>query len=628
MKFREDINGLRAIAVIAVVLFHFNPAWMPGGFAGVDVFFVISGFLMTGIIFKGIEQENFSILKFYVARANRIIPALAILCFSLIVCSWLYLVPSEYKALGKHAISSVSFLSNIVYWTENSYFAASSNENWLLHTWSLSVEWQFYIIYPLVLVTLSKFMSLISIKKLLVLGTLIGFTFSVVATYKWPTAAYFLFPTRAWEMMLGGIAFLYPLTLNDKQKKFIGWFGILLIFGSYILISKNTPWPGYLAILPVFGSFLVIQAQTNSFITSNKVFQKLGSWSYSIYLWHWPIVVAIFYFSLNEHFVYLGIILSIILGYLSHTYIEKINFTKNFDGIYSYLKCKPLYFSLSVCILGFSVFINDGLEVRSDNKSYSYAIQKEKLQGNYGLHNDCRGFTLSPNCSTDDNPEVLVWGDSFSMHLVSGLVASNPKAKIIQFSKSNCGPFFDITPIIHGNFTKECFEFTESVKKWIKENNTVKYAVLSSPFKQYFKEVRLSSGEFKSLSSDEVLQSFKSTLDVFLEAGIKPIIFSPPPSVDGHNIGKCLDKASFINKSLSDCDIDESLISNIDVFNFLSKLSPNFKVIDLRDYLCNGETCKTHTGEVFIYRDNGHLSYEGSKWLGEKIKLYDLITSQ
>lgn len=145
MEFRKDINGLRAFAVIAVVLFHFNSAWSPGGFAGVDVFFVISGFLMTSIIFRGIEQNSFSVIKFYIARANRIIPALALLCFVLLVGGWFYLTPVEYKALGKHAASSVSFVSNFIYLTEAGYFAASSHEKWLLHTWSLSVEWQFYI---------------------------------------------------------------------------------------------------------------------------------------------------------------------------------------------------------------------------------------------------------------------------------------------------------------------------------------------------------------------------------------------------------------------------------------------------------------------------------------------------
>jgi peptidoglycan/LPS O-acetylase OafA/YrhL len=312
LQFREDINGLRAIAVIAVVLFHFNSSWMPGGFAGVDVFFVISGFLMTGIIFKGLEQEKFSILRFYVARANRIIPALSLLCFILLIFGWFYISPIDYEALGIHAASSMSFLSNIVYWRESGYFDVSSHEKWLLHTWSLSVEWQFYIIYPLALVALRKLMPFKAIKLTILIGTILGCLFCALATYKWSEAAYYLLPTRAWEMMIGGVAYLYPFNIKEKQKTPVEWAGITLILGSYFLITKDTPWPGYLAILPVFGSFLVIQAQrNNSLITSNIIFNKLGSWSYSIYLWHWLIVVAISYFSLSRVYIYPGILISV-----------------------------------------------------------------------------------------------------------------------------------------------------------------------------------------------------------------------------------------------------------------------------------------------------------------------------
>merc|ERR1712194_69719 len=132
--------------------------------------------------------------------------------------------------------------------------------------------------------------------------------------------------------MVGGVAFLYPFSIEDKRKKLVEWLGLILIFISYLFISKSNPWPGYLAILPVFGAFLIIQSQRNdSFITSNIVFQKIGTWSYSIYLWHWPIVVAMFYFSLNDSFIYIGIVLSILLGFLSNKYIEKIKFRNNFS---------------------------------------------------------------------------------------------------------------------------------------------------------------------------------------------------------------------------------------------------------------------------------------------------------
>ena len=357
MQFREDINGLRAIAVIAVVLFHFNADWMPGGFAGVDVFFVISGFLMTGIIFRGMEKKEFSILKFYISRANRIIPALVVLCFVLLIFGWFYLIPLDYKTLGKHAISSMGFLSNLTYWRESGYFDASAHEKWLLHTWSLSVEWQFYIIYPIVLVVMKRFLSLNMMKKIILLGAVLGFALSAIATQKWPIASFFLLPTRAWEMLIGGLAFLYPINFKEKQKKVFGWVGILFIFCSFFLISKETPWPGYLAIFPVLGSYMLIQAQSNNFITCNKVFQNIGDWSYSIYLWHWPFVVAIYYFSMNKSFIYLCIILSVLLGFLSYKYIEKVRLKNNHNNG---LEHKYVLAAVVTLLIGASIFFTSG----------------------------------------------------------------------------------------------------------------------------------------------------------------------------------------------------------------------------------------------------------------------------
>jgi peptidoglycan/LPS O-acetylase OafA/YrhL len=405
LQFRKDINGLRAIAVIAVVLFHFNASWLPGGFAGVDVFFVISGFLMTGIIFRGIEQENFSILKFYVSRANRIIPALAVLCLVLLVFGWFYLNPIDYKALGKHVVSSMSFLSNITYWKESGYFDAASHTKWLLHTWSLSAEWQFYIIYPLVLVAMRKFMSIKAMKVTVFLGTILGLIFCVIATYKWHNAAYYLLPTRAWEMMIGGVAYLYPIALKDERKKLLEFFGLALIITSYFLISKDNPWPGYLAIFPVLGTFLIIQAQRNdSIITSNLIFQKLGAWSYSIYLWHWPFVVAIYFYSLSEFFIYFGIVLSILLGFISNKYIEKTKFSNDFSNLLSYFKCKPVYMVLSIGLVGGGTFLSDGIINRfSDDLQIKYKNAKTSI-GDWNYPN--------PNLKVVNNDVRFIEGSS------------------------------------------------------------------------------------------------------------------------------------------------------------------------------------------------------------------------
>ena len=486
MQFREDINGLRAIAVIAVVLFHFNPSWMPGGFAGVDVFFVISGFLMTGIIFKGIEQENFSILKFYVARANRIIPALAVLCLILLVFGWFYLTPIDYKALVKHAGSSISFLSNITYWREAGYFDAASHEKWLLHTWTLSAEWQFYIIYPLIIVIMRKFMSVKVMRATFLLGTTLGFIFCIFVTYKWPNAAYYLLPTRAWEMMIGGIAYLYPFTMQQKNKKLLEWLGLTLILGSYFLISKDTPWPGYLALCPVLGAFLLLQAKRNdSLITGNVVFQKIGMWSYSIYLWHWPLVVAIYYFSLSHMYIYLAMMSSIFLGFLSHKYIEKIRFRNNFASLFDYLRCKPLYMILLVGLISFYNNYLDGenaWKIRQNlltQKTYSVIEGRTAVNKSWRryIHGDqnfsrCRfnmqsltiesGLRLK-ECEAEYGSGILILGDSHANELFTMVASRFDNAFIVGVtSTEGCRPH---TPKNHCKY--------EKLASFIARNNNV-----------------------------------------------------------------------------------------------------------------------------------------------------------
>lgn len=469
MQFRKDINGLRAIAVIAVVLFHFNASWMPGGFAGVDVFFVISGFLMTGIIFRGIEQENFSILKFYVARANRIIPALAVLCLVLLVFGWFYLTPLDYRALGKHVASSMGFLSNIIYWRESGYFDAASHEKWLLHTWSLSAEWQFYIIYPLVLVAMRKFMSLKAMKATILVGTALGFIFCVIATYKFPNPAYYLLPTRAWEMMIGGVAYLYPLKLAENGKKVFEWIGLTLIILSYIFISKENLWPGYLALVPVLGAFLLIQAQRNdSLVTGNILCQSLGKWSYSIYLWHWPLVVAVYYFSLNEQFIYLGILLSVSLGFISNRYVESIKFGSDFNGKFRYLSYKPLFLVCFVGILGCATFIFRGFEFHYPESVL--VASKEELNKN-PRRDECHVLSGKvPECIYGKGDlGAIVIGDSHAQSIIRSVEKSLENKKVLDWTMSSCKTIEGVFNTREGIVDRSCGDFVSYAINEIKK---------------------------------------------------------------------------------------------------------------------------------------------------------------
>jgi peptidoglycan/LPS O-acetylase OafA/YrhL len=448
---------------------------------------------MTGIIFRGIEQERFSIMRFYISRANRIIPALAVLCLALLVFGWFYLTSLDYKTLGKHVGSSIGFLSNIIYWGEAGYFDAASHEKWLLHTWSLSVEWQFYIIYPLVLVAMRKFTSLNTMKLTVLIGALLGFIFCVMATSKWPNLAYYLLPTRAWEMMVGGIAYLYPLKIKKDNNVYFEWTGLVLIVLSYVFVSKENSWPGYLSVIPVFGAFLVIQAQrNNSIITGNVIFQYIGKWSYSIYLWHWPLVVAIYYFSLNEGFVYFGLALSIALGFLSNKYIESIDFRNDFKKFSQYIKCKPIYLVFLTGLLGSNVFIQQGYEDRNDREyrakayhpeHYDYCFEKVKEKSiEYCVFHSDGSYSRSPNIN---GVSVIVLGDSHASSIVDSILdsmrRSGDRGDLLFYGHPGCLPLEDdISEIVQTTFADSCNYRNNHILEIIKSNSNKKTKIILS----------------------------------------------------------------------------------------------------------------------------------------------------
>lgn len=357
LQFRKDINGLRAIAIIGVVFFHAGVTWLPGGMAGVDVFFVISGFLMTSIIFKGIEEKNFSIIKFYTARANKIIPPLALLCFILLIFGWFFMTPLEHKGLIEQIISSLGFFSNVMY--QDQLRIAHNNDTftpslWLLHTWSLSVEWQFYLIYPVIMTFIHNFISMKNIKIALILLTIISFLISIRATYTDVYSAYYLLHYRICGMLVGSLAYLYPMTLVNNKKKLIYIIGLMAITLTYLFYPGmyiHTPWPGYFSIFPILGTFLVLQAnQHKSIIISNSFFQKIGKCSYYIYLWHLPIIFSINYFNFNANLIYLTIPLSFLIGFIIHLYTDNMHF--NTKGAFlSFLASKPSVIILSTLLM-------------------------------------------------------------------------------------------------------------------------------------------------------------------------------------------------------------------------------------------------------------------------------------
>ena len=333
-SFRYDINALRAIAIVGVLLYHFKVDLFAGGFAGVDVFFVISGYLMSRAVIGQIDKGIFSFADYFGKRLFRIVPALLFLVGSLtLICFFIYL-PNDYKANLQNAESSILFLSNIFYWYNTpSYFDASADTNMFLHTWSLSVEWQFYLVYPFILLLFSKlFKSKRIYKIVLVILTLLLFIISVIVSNYYASFSFYMLPTRSWEMLFGGIAFFADGSIRAiVWKKVTALLGYLLILTSFFTLTELLLWPGFYTLLPVAGTFLVIVANYSNFIVVKQTgLQFIGKVSYSLYLWHWPIYVIAQYYGLGTGVIAVlaYCVLSIGLAYISYRYVETIQFKR------------------------------------------------------------------------------------------------------------------------------------------------------------------------------------------------------------------------------------------------------------------------------------------------------------
>ena len=328
-KFRYDINALRAIAVVSVLLFHLKISFFSGGFIGVDVFFVISGYLMTKIILDGLQANNFSVWDFYSKRVKRIVPALVALVLAVTVAGFFIYLPGQYNENETNGFSSLLFFSNILYWKNSGYFASAADNNVFLHTWSLSVEWQFYLVYPLVILLLSKlFGNKTKFAIAFIVALVIFILFFLVEAFRSQTASFFLLPSRIWELLAGGLAFIFAGKIKSRVLLVLSYLAIIL---TVIFINDKVLWPGPLTFIPIVATFFIIVINHDDHILfKNKVVQTIGKISYSIYLWHWPIIVFSRYLGHDLNLVtdLFVIISSILIAILSFNYIESIKWQK------------------------------------------------------------------------------------------------------------------------------------------------------------------------------------------------------------------------------------------------------------------------------------------------------------
>lgn len=430
--YKTNITGLRAVAVVVVTLYHLmhflHPqiSWFSGGFVGVDIFLVISGYLMTMIIFHGLENHRFSLYDFYKRRAQRICPALFVTVLIVLILGYFLIGTEDLICLSREGLSALFFVSNIYFATQTDYFGNIALDQPLLHTWSLAVEWQFYFIYPLLLLGLRYLLVPCYIARLLVVATVLGFAYTCYYAGFKPQAAYYLLPSRIFEFLFGAVAYFYPLSyvqvkvtragagaVNVCVAKVLTWLslwltprlweltGFILIVLSVVLIDQ-VAWPNYSVILPLCGAYLCLASDNERTIFRWKPLQWLGIWSYAIYLVHWPMLVLLT--KLGFTFSDVVLLLIILLGGMSLHYLweRRRNYGYVLVACYVVLAAICAYFNYTY------------VSFRLENEITRYA-----QYGGHGVPFDGEIRLLG---DSERKPDFILIGDSFARHYTLDLL--------------------------------------------------------------------------------------------------------------------------------------------------------------------------------------------------------------
>ena len=381
-NYRWDIQGLRALAVLAVVIFHISPSRLPGGYLGVDIFFVISGYLIIGFICRDVYAQKFNLSAFYVKRIKRLFPALFATVLATIVGAYFLLLPEETTVFAKSVISTLLYVSNMFFYTQSDYFAADLELAPLLHTWSLSVEEQFYILFPILLIVIIKFRAA-QLQVILAIMAVLSFVLSEYLVRTDPSLAFFISPTRFWQFIVGGLLALniHKMSLNTSSSNIIGFSGLAALISCLFLFSEETVFPGINAIIPTAATLLVIWAGSITSVFSTAMALPInrffGNISYSLYLWHWPVIV---FYSLainNEYSIMINnlivLIISLTLGYLSWKFIELPFSQHKKDAKVATRRTLLTTLAASGAVTALMIFSLNGLPHRFNEKQLYYS---------------------------------------------------------------------------------------------------------------------------------------------------------------------------------------------------------------------------------------------------------------
>lgn len=638
IKYRTEIDGLRAIAVLLVILNHLGISYFSGGFVGVDVFFVISGFLITSIIKQEIENNSFSFATFYKKRVIRLAPSYFLVLAVTSVVMWFIATPNDLTRYIESTLYSSVFAANFYMWQNlGGYFSANAELTPLLHLWSLSVEEQFYIIWPVALILLVKYFR--KIKFLLVIIAIIFcVAISEIFSFIKPEAAYFLLPFRAFELLIGAaLAFIPAANKSPFKNSFFSLIGVFLIFYSALFYTDATVFPGLNALIPCLGTSLIIYFCRNGLI--NKILSStpltfIGKISYPAYLWHWPLIVFLNFYYVEINFLIGALILflTLFLSWLTYEYIEK-RFSIYRDSPPSMVMIKGYLAPLSLILLvGIFVIQNNGIPSRFDDNLIAKDAAVNSVISE--IRSDC--INGDPSTLPDQNKcklgidkkevDFLLVGDSHANHFAPMIDVFAKNASLKGYDVTQ-----DLTAFLPNINQYSLVGDKEVLKERFKLRNDAlishindskyKYIIVAGSYANNYitKSIQYKSGN--SQQKDEVLlNSFKESLDIITKSGALPILIIGSPTLKEYD-QNCPVKKYMYKLSLN-CNIDLSTHKAhfqkwLEDLKKIKNDYPNLIIIDPTSIMCSDEECYSELNGVPLYKDRGHLNFTGSTLIGE-----------
>jgi len=621
--YRLDIQGLRAIAVLSVVIFHVNGQWLPGGFVGVDIFFVISGFLITGILARELDGNSNSIGDFYRRRILRLFPALVLMLAGALVAGWLLLSPPEFAELGRTVASTMLFSSNFDFLDLSGYFGGDAKLKPLLHTWSLAVEEQFYILFPLLLAMLWRGKRANVIRTIAALAV-ISLILSSWSAVKAPEEAFYLAPSRAFELLIGALTALYsaPTQISGRLREFAALLGLALIGASLLFINEGMPFPGLAGLPPCLGTALVIEAgkhgdnRVGKWI-SNRPFLFFGAISYSLYLWHWPVLVFARYWSFGDPpplLLVASVFIAIIAAWVSFQFVER--------PIQQYRWETHQVLMAGACAvvvgaaIGLSILAAKGFPQRFSEPALTLfsGVEDSNPRRKPCHQNKGKVRPYSDAClfGSGVRPTLAVWGDSHGAELVVALGERlNARGEsAVQFTASACPPVMGY----RSETRPLCPTMNAQTLNGLVHDQRLRTVFLAANYGGY--------PDFsRSAFAEGLLQSVKalklSGKRVIVLAPI-PIMKDDPPAVLGRMEARGKDPASY---GVSRVEHDRK---NAWVRGLLSSLSEaGAIVVDPTDTLCDQRLCIAYVRENgrAAYFNRNHVSVTGARLLAAEIPL-------